>query len=407
MGTFLLTWNPDRWPWRQYKSMAAQVAAGETVTMDWSTGVRRDLPEGSRLFLLRQGVEPRGIVASGVAAGPVHERPHYDAERAERGDTALMTPIAFEALLDVSESAPLSRNSLDDPELSSVNWNTAGGGIRIDEPVASELERRWAVHLGMADPAAGFRIGCQYNRFEILARLGLPVVKGGDPFTGYFRRGSDFVVLATLSTAPRATGHAYPNAWEGDLLKWYTKSNASESSPQVREMLSDSSTVHVFTRNATRESFRYEGVATPESVGHGSPALIRWRFGARVDDVGRSLGDATDLVRHIEGASKSVVVNAVERDPAARAACIGHYGSRCQVCGMSFAEEYGPIGEGFIHVHHLEPLKNADGEREVDPVRDLRPVCPNCHAMLHRRDPPLGLDAVRDCLESARSRLDI
>ena len=52
---------------------------------------------------------------------------------------------------------------------------------------------------------------------------------------------------------------------------------------------------------------------------------------------------------------------------------------------MSFETLNGPIGKGFIHVHHLELLSNSEGKRDVDPESDLIPVCPNCHAMIHRQ----------------------
>lgn len=59
-------------------------------------------------------------------------------------------------------------------------------------------------------------------------------------------------------------------------------------------------------------------------------------------------------------------------------------GYRCAVCGFDFYETYGEIGKDFIHIHHLKPLADLGGEKEVA-VDDLRPVCPNCHAMLHRK----------------------
>jgi 5-methylcytosine-specific restriction protein A len=88
-------------------------------------------------------------------------------------------------------------------------------------------------------------------------------------------------------------------------------------------------------------------------------------------------------------------VNAYERDPRARKACLAHHGTNCSVCGFNFESRYGKIGEGFIHVHHLVPLSEVGEDYEVDPIADLLPVCPNCHAMLHRSDPPLSPAGLR------------
>lgn len=86
-----------------------------------------------------------------------------------------------------------------------------------------------------------------------------------------------------------------------------------------------------------------------------------------------------------EGAVISVNVNRYERSTVARNKCIEYHGCICKVCGMDFEKIYGKIGEGFIHVHHIKALSEINEEYVVDYKNDLIPVCPNCHAMLHRK----------------------
>ena len=86
-----------------------------------------------------------------------------------------------------------------------------------------------------------------------------------------------------------------------------------------------------------------------------------------------------------EGAKQRVTVNKYERNPRARQRCIAHYGKKCCICGFSFGDTYGEVAEGFIHVHHVKPLSEIRTKYTVDPVKDLRPVCPNCHAVIHIR----------------------
>lgn len=102
--------------------------------------------------------------------------------------------------------------------------------------------------------------------------------------------------------------------------------------------------------------------------------------------------DLTEIFR--EGAVRQIAVNAYERDPKARQKCIDYYGLNCSVCNFNFGKVFGQLGEGFIHVHHLRPISEIAEEYEVDPVKDLRPVCPNCHAMIHRRSPPLSIEEI-------------
>jgi hypothetical protein len=108
--------------------------------------------------------------------------------------------------------------------------------------------------------------------------------------------------------------------------------------------------------------------------------------------------------RFVEGAVRRVFVNAYERSPTARRACIAHHGTDCAACGFNFVQVYGPMGEGFIHVHHLRDLATIGEEYEVDPVADLRPVCPNCHAMLHTRTPAMSVEELRRIVEANRSK---
>lgn len=108
--------------------------------------------------------------------------------------------------------------------------------------------------------------------------------------------------------------------------------------------------------------------------------------------------DVPEHRTYVEGVAKLVEVNAFERNPAARQACIDHYAPICRVCGLDFEDRYGPLGRGFIHVHHEVPLAAIGHGYEVDPIKDLKPVCPNCHAMLHRQEPPLSIYALRKLL---------
>ena len=106
-------------------------------------------------------------------------------------------------------------------------------------------------------------------------------------------------------------------------------------------------------------------------------------------------------VTHTEGSVRQVLVNAYERSSAARAACLVHYGCSCSVCGFDFEKTYGLIGKDFIHVHHLKEISSIAQTYHVDPVQDLRPVCPNCHAMLHRRTPAFTIDELKQLILSS------
>ena len=119
-----------------------------------------------------------------------------------------------------------------------------------------------------------------------------------------------------------------------------------------------------------------------------------------------TLVEEVDPSSLVEGAKTRVVVNAYERNASARAQCLKVHGRNCAVCGLNFGQRYGPLAENYIHVHHLRPLSAIKTSYTVDPEKDLRPVCPNCHAVIHigRTKPPLTLEEVR-CMLAARATI--
>lgn len=90
-----------------------------------------------------------------------------------------------------------------------------------------------------------------------------------------------------------------------------------------------------------------------------------------------------------EGELGQMTIVTHERNVDARNKCIQSKGVKCSVCGFDFEKTYGELGRGFIHVHHINPISSRDGQYEIDIENDLFPVCPNCHAMLHRRKGPI------------------
>lgn len=116
------------------------------------------------------------------------------------------------------------------------------------------------------------------------------------------------------------------------------------------------------------------------------------------NDIQNGYDEIDDSAGYSEGVLKRVYVNRYERDQYAREKCIQVHGCKCSVCGMDFERMYGELGKGFIHVHHIVPLSTIGEEYKVDPVNDLIPVCPNCHAMFHRSNPPCNIDKLKDII---------
>ncbi len=271
MATYLLTWNPNKWDWDDRKEDIQRQREKGYVDGRWSCGTNKRIRKGDRIFLLRQGREPRGLVASGTALGGVVEDFHWMESQADQGILARYVEVRFDIVLDAEREPIFRRDWLGSGVYASVHWNTQVSGISIPDDVAQQLERDWARFLA------------QNN---------------------------------------------------------YLQSRAAEADSVL-------------------------------------------------------LDEPEDTSGYVEGAVRRVSVNAFERNSEARRACIRQHGLRCVVCGFDFEKFYGILGVGYIQVHHLVPLSAIGGEYMLDPGRDMRPVCPNCHVMLHRRTPPYLIEELQ------------
>ncbi len=249
-----------------------------------------------------------------------------------------------------------------------------------------------------------FIVGESYSRRDIRSAIGLsPDERGGKVDTGYFEHAGAFFLLSNVSVRGR-TGHDYGDHFEGDELVWSGKTGSRLSHPSIQATLGQDAEVHAFWRRHDRDPFQYLGLATAVSTDDVVPVAVRWVFRSggtrpvttKAEEVGSSFP---------EGGKTRVYVNRYERDPAARAACIEKHGTACACCEFDFCKVYGPIGKGFIHVHHLVPVSEMGEGYETDPVHDLVPVCPNCHAMLHRSEPAMSIEALRAVIATARTAL--
>lgn len=58
----------------------------------------------------------------------------------------------------------------------------------------------------------------------------------------------------------------------------------------------------------------------------------------------------------------------------------------CEVCHLDFSQVYKPISGGFLQLHLTVPVTELDSRKKYKPDEFIT-VCPNCHAMLHKRRP--------------------
>ncbi len=99
-----------------------------------------------------------------------------------------------------------------------------------------------------------------------------------------------------------------------------------------------------------------------------------------------------------EGASIKVKVNRFERNQRNRAVALIIHGYQCKACDIILSNVYGPTANNFIEVHHIVPVSEIGDNYMINPATDLVPLCPNCHAIAHKRNPPYSLTEIRELI---------
>ena len=138
------------------------------------------------------------------------------------------------------------------------------------------------------------------------------------------------------------------------------------------------------------------GVKTTEVKGHILKPI--WRNPKKAFNFSEELPESKKIK---EGAKKTITINAYERSTKARNECIRHWGAKCKVCDIDFGKQYGKAAKGFIHVHHVVGIATIGKAYKVNPQKDLLPVCPNCHAVMHFSEPPLTVAKVRAMMKKS------
>jgi hypothetical protein len=127
---FLLTWNPKETPWPELDRQIRKLEDADTHEIDgrWSCGRRRHLPINSRVFLMRLGQAPKGIIASGQTLCEPYRRTHWRIP----GKYARYVNIRFDML---AKRPIIPLQTLLRPPFAGFPWTPESSGSRFGHPL--------------------------------------------------------------------------------------------------------------------------------------------------------------------------------------------------------------------------------------------------------------------------------
>lgn len=147
MRTYLLVWNPKKWTWTNLESDIEAVNETGRCSENWSCGRNKSIEVGDRIFLIKVGTEPKGIIGAGYATTKPYAGKHWSGENRE----TLYIDIEYEALLNPEKEPILTLDLLEMGKLAKQHWMPQTSGISIRPELVDELEALWFDFLTTAD----------------------------------------------------------------------------------------------------------------------------------------------------------------------------------------------------------------------------------------------------------------
>lgn len=393
MSTYLLTWTPQRWHWEDIQERVAEIQEEGYSQISWSCGRSKRIRKGDRLFMIRLGREPRGIFASGYATSNVYEGQHWD-EGVSSDKLARYIDIRLGVLLNPDRESIFPRSALNEGVLKDMHWDSQSSGIEIREEIAIELETKWAGFLASKEINENKPEYVKRQRIETDGHFNTETREdAGQRETLEAQLHQE--MLAIYQRVGRETGY-----WARRYLQRVRKVGGLQaakdwlkpkSSPQSGlQKLAEVNQLELSVEALVLHP-HWSSLFTTEEL-HVARKRLNIASSFRLSE------EIFNEQKLVEGSVCQVNINSYERNPEARRCCIEHHGTSCCVCGFNFGEKFGTVAQGFIHVHHLKPLSEIQEEYEVDPITDLCPVCPNCHATIHLGGKTRSIEEVKSLL---------
>ena len=140
-ASYLISWNPTRWDWQTFTEDRAATIEDRTVTHRWRTSSKKPKVD-DRVYLLRTGLEPRGIIARGKVVKPPYIDAHWDEAKAQSGKTTYFIDVEFEDIRDPAQDAFVPVDLLAS-KIAGQDWSPQSSGIVIKPRAVRALDRLW------------------------------------------------------------------------------------------------------------------------------------------------------------------------------------------------------------------------------------------------------------------------
>ncbi len=144
MATYLFAWNPSLWNWPEMAADRRKLARRGHFDTDWNSGRVRNIEPGSRAFLIRVGLPPKGIFGAGYTLTAPHPEPHWRPDRAAAGAVMQRLILRLDTLLELPA---ITYGDLALPPFARFRWGVRSSGMHVPSALADALETLWEARV--------------------------------------------------------------------------------------------------------------------------------------------------------------------------------------------------------------------------------------------------------------------
>lgn len=385
MSTYLLTWNPERWSYENVQELLKKFASGDTEHK-WSCGNTRRITIGSRVFLMKQGMNETGIWGSGYVISEPFEEPHFDKHKSKAGATQLTVNVRFDYLYDPIKDLKISRSKL--VKIHTTVWNAQRSGTTIPEDVVPKIESLWRKVtsknkgivtkketrtqfvnrvMGLSlDRIQGFKSYCNDERRQVLFSLDLSNVKDANVIlSSKWAKNNKYT--HSLNNIEKIRNHDY----ELFIFKTTTRKNSKGKT------VADSFEPYIEKRTLVQKGKNYYALPFEHSFDD-----VDDFFRSEVD---RAIKSSSEIrLERLSRANpkpavRTITIKDYVRNPDVVAEVLFQAKGICQKCNNPAPFNRASDGTPYLEVHHkIQLSKGGD-----DTVENAIALCPNCHRESH------------------------
>lgn len=369
MSSYLLVWNPKKSDWHEIEREERKVQTGRRLTISWSCGNRKNMLIGSRVFLVRVGQNPKGLIASGrTVCEPYKEGRKKSLFVEFRADALSVDPI-------------LTVEHLQSAIGTEFNWTPEGSGIEIPTDIANDLERLWSKN----------RLPDAARYAEALRKISGRVNAAQKALlVSHYHCLNRTATARVLAAKTGMSGFEAVNLIYGRLGALLRRALAFKGDGQQSQVLASfyppnkrhgewRCVMHAQLAMALEELGWVEKKRGPSRLK--SPLRSDTERGPGRLQTAAGLSQ-TRTLQAIEGLRTEAARFTVKRSAALRQAALDRANGVCEACATDFSKILNGRGLQVLQVHHRKQLAALSMPR-VNSIDDLAVVCANCHTLIH------------------------